>query len=57
MKIKASLESVSTRKDVSDNIIYKVVFTIYPMENPPDEVGVLQTFYKKPLELTIQEAQ
>jgi hypothetical protein len=57
LKIKASLEGVSTRKDVSDNIIYKVVFTVYPIDSPAAEVGLLQTYYKKPLELTIEESE
>ena len=56
MKIRASLEGVSTRKDVSDNIIYKVTFTVYPQENPPAEIGLLQTFYRKPIEIIVQEA-
>jgi hypothetical protein len=57
MKLKASLEAVQTRKDISDNIIYMVKFSVYPQANPPAEVGVLQTFYKKPIEIEITEVK
>ena len=55
MKLKASLESVKTRKNVTDDIIYTVTFNVYPQTNPAAEVGLLQTFYKKPIEIEVQE--
>ena len=50
MKIKASLESVKTRKNVTDDIVQTVVFNVYVTA---DQIGQLQTFYRQPIELEI----
>jgi hypothetical protein len=55
MKIKASLEGVNTRKDVSDNIIYKVVLTVYPTSE--EEIAQIMKFYRRPIEISIEESQ
>lgn len=57
MKLNASLESVKTRKNVTDDIIYTVTFNIYPSEDPPAEIGLLTTMYKKPIQITVQEVK
>ena len=55
MKIKASLDAVKSRKDVSDNVIYTAVFTLYPGHMEAAEIATLMTFYKVPLEIEIKE--
>ena len=54
MKAKASLEKIQTRKTVTDDIIQTVTFNIYVSA---DEIGKLNEFYHKPLEITIQESE
>jgi len=54
MKLKAVLEQIRTRKNVSDDVIQTLVLTIYA---DCDQLGVLNTFYRKPLEITIEETR
>lgn len=54
MKIKASLEKITTKKNVTDDIIQTIVLNIYVRA---DEIGELQTMYRKPLEITIEESK
>ena len=55
MKLKASLESVKSRKNVSDDIVYSVTFAVYPDKMEPLLIGTLMTFYKCPIEIEITE--
>ena len=57
MKIKASLDAVKSRKDVSDNVIYTAVFTLYPGHMEAAEIATMMTFYKVPLEIEVKEVQ
>lgn len=41
---------------MTDDIVYTVVFTIYP-EVAVSDIGMLQALYRRPLELTIDEAK
>ena len=52
MKLKASLESVNTRKNVTDDIIQTITFNVY---GSADQIGKLNEFYRKPIEITIEE--
>lgn len=54
MDLRASLESVRTRKNVSDDVVQTIVLNIYTSS---DEIGKLNEFYRKPLKVTIEEAQ
>ena len=54
MKLKASLESVKTRKNVTDDVIQTVVFNIY---GTADQIGALNELYRKPIEIEVTEAQ
>lgn len=52
MKLKASLESVKTRKNVTDDVIQTIVFNVY---GSADQIGKLNEMYRKPIEITIEE--
>lgn len=52
MKIPASLESVRTKKDVSDNIVQTLVFNVWVSA---DQIGKLNELYKKPITITVEE--
>jgi hypothetical protein len=52
MKLKASLEAVRTKKDTSDDIVQTIVFNVFAT---PDQIGMLNELYKKPIEITIEE--
>jgi len=54
MKLKASLESVKTRKNVSDDIVQSVTINIY---GRPDEIAELLKFYQQPIEIEITEVK
>ena len=54
MKIKASLEGVRTKKNVTDDVTQTLVFNIYVSA---DQIGKINEFYRKPLEITIEEAK
>lgn len=54
MKLKASLEAVKTRKNVTDDIIQTLILNVY---GTPQDIGELNKFYAKPLEITIEEFQ
>ena len=54
MKIKASLESVKSRKTVTDDIVYTATFTLYPGVS---DMSVLMMFYRKPIEIEVEEVQ
>ena len=53
MKLKASLESVKSRKNVTDDIIYSVTFAVYPANEA--EIAALLMFYRRPIEISITE--
>ena len=53
MKIKASLEAVKSRKNVTDDIIYSATFTFYPANEA--EIAALLMFYQRPIEVNITE--
>ena len=52
IKINASLESIKTRKNVTDDVVQVIVFSIWTSS---DVIGKLNEFYRKPIELTIEE--
>ena len=54
MKIKASLEAVKSRKNVSDDIVQSVTFNIY---GTPDQIAELLKFYQQPIEIEVREVQ
>lgn len=54
LKLKASLEAVKTRKNVTDDIVQTIVFNIF---GNAQEVGQLNDFYRKPLLITIEETE
>ena len=53
MRLKASLESVKSRKNVSDDIVYSVTFAVYPANEA--EIAALLMFYKRPIEVEVKE--
>ena len=54
MKIPASLESVRSKKDVTDDVMITLTFHVWCS---PDEVGKINALYKKPIEITIEESK
>lgn len=54
MKLKASLEAVKTRKTVMDDIVQTIVLNIY---GSADQIGELNSLYRKPLEVTLEEVK
>lgn len=54
LKLKASLEAVKTRKNVTDDIVQTIVFNIF---GDAKEIGELNEFYRKPLIITIEETE
>ena len=52
MRLKASLESVKTRKNVTDDVIQTVTLNIY---GTADQIGKLNELYRKPIEIEISE--
>jgi hypothetical protein len=54
VKLKASLESVKTRKNVTDDIIQTITLNIY---GSADQIGELNTLYRKPIEIEITEVK
>lgn len=55
LKLKASLEAVRSRKDVSEDILYRVVFTVYP-QNVSD-IAMLTAPYQSPIQISIEETK
>jgi hypothetical protein len=54
MKIPASLESVKSRKSITDDVTITLVFNVWCS---PDEIGALNSLYKKPIEITVEEVK
>jgi len=52
MKLKASLEAVKTRKNVTDDIVQTIVLNVW---GSAEQIGQLNALYRKPLEVTIEE--
>ena len=54
MKIPASLESVRSKKNVTDDITITLTFNVWCT---PDDVGKINALYKKLIEIEITEAK
>lgn len=54
MKLPASLESVRSKKDVSDNVVITLVFNVWCSA---EDIGKINALYKKPIELEITESK
>ena len=52
MKINASLEAVRSKKDATDDIEQTIVFHVWVTA---DQIGELNSFYRKQLRLTLEE--
>ena len=52
MKLRASLEAVKTRKNVTDDILQTIVLNIWASA---EEIGKLNTLYRKPIIIDIEE--
>lgn len=50
--VNGSLEAVRSKKSATDDIEQTLVFNIW---TTPDTIGQLNTFYKKPIRITIEE--
>ena len=54
IKLPASLESVKTRKNVSDDILQTIVLNVW---GSAEQIGKLNELYKRPLTITIEETK
>ena len=54
LTLRASLKSAKSSKDVSDDIVQTVTFTVY---GTAAEMGQLNELYRKPLEITIKNVE
>ncbi len=54
MVLPASLESVRSRKDVSEDVIITLTFHVWCSA---EDIGRINELYKKPITLHIQEAK
>lgn len=45
------MESIKTRKNVSDDVIQTIVLNVYVA---PEEIGALNALYKVPLEISLE---
>lgn len=52
LKLNASLKSVRTQKDITEDVLQSVTFHIW---GTAEEIGALNALYKLPLSLTIEE--
>ena len=54
IKLKASLEAVKTRKNVTDDVIQTITLNIY---TTADQIGALNELYRQPLEITLEVSE
>jgi hypothetical protein len=54
VKVPASLESVRSKKNVTDDVTITLTFNVWCS---PEDVGNISALYKKPIEIEIMEAK